>query len=190
MDNNFTDLIQKWLQSPDNERDYTLGALYLLKLSNNQIMYRNNIATLSRQNTQAFISYQLQKFYNFRLAKLTHQQVEEMAHEVQTIADKLHLNTTDSAIEKSAERKNYKPGKREDHEKLPDEIQALYVENLDILHRMRELHMQLRHISGLSSSKEICQDSDRFPFLKDLIALDKKYHANWEKYDNYTLDET
>ena len=28
-------------------------------------------------------------------------------------------------------------------------------------------------------------DGDRYPFVKELIELDAKYHANWEKYDTY-----
>lgn len=39
MDHKFTQQIGKWLEKPDAERDYTVGALYLLKLSGNQIMY-------------------------------------------------------------------------------------------------------------------------------------------------------
>ena len=36
-DNKFTELIKQWLDTPADERDYTVGALYLLKLSGNQI---------------------------------------------------------------------------------------------------------------------------------------------------------
>ena len=76
----------------------------------------------------------------------------------------------------------FKAGKRADHDSLPDEIKALYVENLDIVHRMRELHLKLR---TLSSEKSPCPDSDRYPFLKELISLDKHLHANWDTYDHY-----
>lgn len=47
---------------------------------------------------------------------------------------------------------------------------------------MRELHLRLR---SLSLENSTCPDSERFPFLKELIALDKKLHANWEAYDHY-----
>ncbi|WP_303045192.1 hypothetical protein [Muribaculum intestinale] len=43
MDHKFTQQIRKWLEQPHDERDYSVGALYLLKLSGNQIMYRNLI---------------------------------------------------------------------------------------------------------------------------------------------------
>lgn len=76
--------------------------------------------------------------------------------------------------------------KRVDHDSLPDEIKAKFVENLLILQRMCELHLRLR---SLSLDNVICPDSERYPFLKELIALDKKLHANWEAYDHYVVPE-
>ena len=70
MDNKFTDKIKEWLDADADKRDYGTGALYLLKLSGNTNVYRNNIATLTLKNTQQFIAYQLQKFYDFLLATL------------------------------------------------------------------------------------------------------------------------
>lgn len=40
MDHKFTEQIRQWLETPEDERDYSVGALYLLKLSGNQIMYK------------------------------------------------------------------------------------------------------------------------------------------------------
>ena len=76
-------------------------------------------------------------------------------------------------------------GKREDHDLLPDEIKVKYVENLSLLQRMRELHLKLR---SLSLDTAPCPDSERYPFLKELIELDKKMHANWEEYDHFVVD--
>ena len=84
MDHKFTEQIKQWLETPEGERDYTVGALYLLKLSGNQIMYKNIIAQIDRRHD--FVEYQLQKYYNFRVQALTHAQVEEMAAQVATIA--------------------------------------------------------------------------------------------------------
>ena len=83
MDHKFTELIKKWLETPEDERDYAVGALYLLKLSGNKIMYRNLIA--NPLGKAEFIEYQLHKYYNFRVQALTHAQVEEMAAQVSTI---------------------------------------------------------------------------------------------------------
>ena len=172
MDNKFTELIKQWLETPSNQRDYSVGALYLLKLSGNQIMYRNIIAQLDRRHD--FVDYQIQKYYNFRVQALTHAQVEEMQQQVDVIVAE-HISLAANADE-------HKTGKRDDHDSLPDEIKAKYVENLSILQRMRELHLKLR---SLSLDTAPCPDSERYPFLKELIELDKKMHANWEEYDHF-----
>lgn len=172
MDNKFTELIKQWLETPSNQRDYSVGALYLLKLSGNHIMYRNIVAQLDRRHD--FVDYQIQKYYNFRVQALTHAQVEEMQQQVDVIVAE-HISLAANADE-------HKTGKRDDHDSLPDEIKAKYVENLSILQRMRELHLKLR---SLSLDTAPCPDSERYPFLKELIDLDKKMHANWEEYDHF-----
>lgn len=174
MDHKFTQLIKQWLETPSDQRDYSVGALYLLKLSGNQIMYRNIIAQLDRRHD--FVDYQIQKYYNFRVQALTHAQVEEMQQQVDVIVAE-HISLAANADE-------HKTGKRDDHDSLPDEIKAKYVENLSILQRMRELHLKLR---SLSLDTAPCPDSERYPFLKELIELDKKMHANWEEYDHYVI---
>lgn len=174
MDNKFTELIKQWLETPSDQRDYSVGALYLLKLSGNQIMYRNIVAQLDRRHD--FVDYQIQKYYNFRVQALTHAQVEEMQQQVDVIVAE-HISLAANADE-------HKTGKRDDHDSLPDEIKAKYVENLSILQRMRELHLKLR---SLSLDTAPCPDSERYPFLKELINLDKKMHANWEEYDHYVV---
>lgn len=172
MDHKFTELIKQWLETPSNQRDYSVGALYLLKLSGNQIMYRNIVAQLDRRHE--FVDYQIQKYYNFRVQALTHAQVEEMQQQVDVIVAE-HISLAVNADE-------HKTGKRDDHDSLPDNIKAKYVENLSILQRMRELHLKLR---SLSLDTAPCPDSERYPFLKELIDLDKKMHANWEEYDHF-----
>lgn len=174
MDNKFTELIKQWLETPSIQRDYSVGALYLLKLSGNQIMYRNIVAQLDRRHD--FVDYQIQKYYNFRVQALTHAQVEEMQQKVDVIVAE-HISLAANADE-------HKTGKRIDHDSLPDEIKAKYVENLSILQRMRELHLKLR---SLSLDTAPCPDSERYPFLKELIELDKKMHVNWEEYDHYVV---
>ena len=174
LDNKFTELIQKWLETPTDERDYSVGALYLLKLSGNQIMYRNIMANPTSK--AEFIEYNIRKYYNFRVQALTHYQVEEMQKQVDVIAQE-HFS-----LEEENPAKDFKKGKREDHDSLPDEIQALYVENLSIVQRMRDVHLKLR---SLSTDNATCPDSERYPFLKELIELDKRLHSNWEQYDHF-----
>ena len=218
MDNKLTEKIQSWLDTPEDNRDYDLGALFLLQLSNNQIMYRN-ISRNAKKHAQ-FIEHQINKYMKFRVATLTHEQVAEMQKKVDMIIALRHLdkeetgskepanptvstNTEVSSLQNNPasmngvgfdeacggadnihqDNKQFKAGKRLDHDSLPVEIQALYIENGNIIHKMRELHLQLRE---LSKENATCPDSERYPFLKELIALDKTYHKNWQIYDSWT----
>ena len=175
LNHEFTEKIQQWLDTPHEQRDYEQGALYLLKLNGNQIMYRNLMS--NPRGKAEFIEYHLRKHYNFRVKDLTHAQVVAMDKQVEEIVKKHNTFTEDNPA------KEFKQGKRGDHYTLPEEIQALYVENLSLLQRMREVHLKLR---TLSTADAPCPDSERYPFLKELIELDTRLHANWDRYDHYT----
>lgn len=179
LNHEFTEKIQQWLDTPHEQRDYEQGALYLLKLNGNQIMYRNLMA--NPRGKAEFIEYHLRKHYSFRVKDLTHAQVVAMDKQVEEIVKKHNTFTEDNPA------KEFKQGKRADHDTLPDEIQALYVENLSLLQRMREVHLKLR---TLSTADALCPDSERYPFLKELIELDTRLHANWDRYDHYVAEDT
>ena len=182
-DPQFTSKLQAWVNTPDSQKDWDEGALLLLQLSGNRIMYHN--ISINPKGKAEFIKGQLQKYLNFRLQKLTRDQVCQMQSEVDEIVKKVIKPAADSSTAdagKSEEFADFKAGKRPDHDVLPEEIQALYVENLDIVHRMRELHMKLR---SLSLDNATCPDSERYPFLKEIIALDKKRVQNWDIYDHF-----
>ncbi len=68
---------------------------------------------------------------------------------------------------------------------MPDEIKALYVENVSLLQKKREVHLKLR---TLTLDNVTCPDSERYPFLKKLIRLDKQLRKNWERYDKYSVE--
>ena len=175
-DPEFTKKIQSWLNTPDAQKDYAQGALLLLQLSGNAIMYHN--LSVYPQGHAEFITGKLQEYLDYRLQDLTHKEVVAIQKQVDEIV-KSHTEFKNPETNPAME---FKAGKRADHDSLPDEIKALYVENLDIVHKMRELHLKLR---TLSSEKSPCPDSDRYPFLKELIPLDKRLHANWETYDHF-----
>lgn len=178
MDKTFTDKLQAWLNQSREERDWDDGALMLLQLTGNKIMYRN--LSVNPEGKANFIEGKLQQYLDFRLAELTHEQVKEMQHAVEEIVkEHTEFKSDDN------EAKSFKAGKRADHDTLPEDIQALYVENLDIVHRMRELHLKLRTMSTTDST---CADSDRYPFLKEFIKLDKKLHDNCNVYDHYVTN--
>ena len=160
------------------ERDLQEGALMLLQLSGNRIMYNNIIRSPERYSDH--LEYQLQKYYNFRVRELTHEQVEAMSAKVDKIAESRKL------VAPAENQSQHRLGRRPDHDSLPPEIQALYVENLSTLRRMREVHLRLRTLSLVDAP---CPDSERYPFLKELIALDKKLKASWKAYDSFKSGE-
>lgn len=168
--------VKEYLDTKPEERDLAAGALLVLQLTNNRIMYQNFMRRPKQYASR--IEYELKKKYTFYLQELTHEQVAEMSRQVETIAESHHLR------EESSENEEFKKGKRSDHDALPEEIQALYAQNLSIQQRMRRAHTQLQLLSVENST---CPDSERYPFLKELIDLDKQYHANWEQYDHYVL---
>lgn len=176
MNTEFNEKLALWVNEDADKKNYAEGALMLLQLNGNQIMYRN--VSRNPKKYAEFIDRQLNKYLKARLAVNSHKMVVEMQKQVEGIVKNRNLDVTGKKPSNE-----FKAGKRADHEKLPDEIQALYVENLSILQKMRELHLKLR---TLSTNKVSCPDSERFPFLKELIRLDKKIHSNWEQYDNYT----
>ena len=178
-DSEFTAKLQEWVNTPDAQKDWDEGAIMLLQLSGNKIMYHN--IAVNPKGKAEFIKGKLQQYLNFRLQQLTHEQVEEMQTKVEVIVQKVIKPAG------SSEFADFKAGKRADHDTLPDDIKALYAENLDIVHRMRELHLKLR---SLSLENATCPDSERYPFLKELISLDKKLHENWDAYDHFVAGQT
>jgi hypothetical protein len=178
----FTAKMKSWLDKPKEQRDLEEGALLLLQLTNNKIMYRNisrNIASHAD-----YIEFMLKRYLSYRLQSITHEEVRQMQTRVDLIATEHNLQSTARQSGDKSPSSEFRAGKRADHDTLPSENQALYVENASIMQRMRELHLKLRTLSGAEAT---CPDSDRYSFLKEIIALDKQYHANWKAYDEYQV---
>ena len=172
--NNLTDKLQQWLDTPSAERDWNEGAILLLQLTNNTIMYRN--LSINPKGKAEFIEGKLRAFLKARREVEAHDEVIILQEQVDAIIE----NRTE--FKEDNEAKEFKAGKRADHDRLPEDIQALYVENLDLVHRMRELHLRLRLLSD--STKQV-PAAERKPLLDEFINLDKKLHANWDAYDHF-----
>lgn len=172
--NNLTDKLQDFLDTPREDRDWNEGAILLLQLTNNTIMYRN--LSINPKGKAEFIEGKLRAFLKSRREVEAHDEVIILQEQVNAIIE----NRTE--FKEDNEVKEFKAGKRADHDRLPEDIQALYVENLDLVHRMRELHLRLRLLSD--STKQV-PAAERKPLLDEFINLDKKLHANWDAYDHY-----
>ena len=174
MNNKLTERLQDFLDTPREDRDWNEGAILLLQLTNNTIMYRN--LSINPKGKAEFIEGKLRAFLKSRREVEAHDEVIILQEQVNAIIE----NRTE--FKEDNEAKEFKAGKRADHDRLPEDIQALYVENLDLVHRMRELHLRLRL---LSDSTKQGLAAERKPLLDEFINLDKKLHANWDAYDHF-----
>ena len=174
MNTKLTERLQDFLDTPREHRDWNDGAILLLQLTNNTIMYRN--LSINPKGKAEFIEGKLRAFLKSRREVEAHDEVIILQEQVNAIIE----NRTE--FKEDNEAKEFKAGKRADHDRLPEDIQALYVENLDLVHRMRELHLRLRLLSD--STKQVLA-AERKPLLDEFINLDKKLHANWDAYDHF-----
>lgn len=164
--------IQKYLDTDPQNRDIEAGAALLLRINRNRILY-NNIMRNPARNA-SLLEYHLKKILKARLINTTHEEVKAMMTTVDGIA-----------AARGIDRQGRSPlqnGKRPDHDELPPEVQQLYVENADLMRRMREAHTHLRMINSQNST---CPDSDRYPLAKAIIDYDRRYRDNWNLYDHY-----
>lgn len=166
----FVDEMKAFLDTPDKERDYDKGAQMLAQISGNTIR-RNMMIRRGAHKFAEIIVSQIRNFYNFVLDKQTRETVAELQKE------------SDKIIEaQPKEEKEIVKGKRADHDGLPDEIKAAYVETLDIMHRQRRLHDA---IANLALAQTKCPASEIYPFVKEIVTLDKRRLSLWKQYDSY-----
>lgn len=167
-----TPKIKEWLDTAPENRDIAAGAELLLRINRNRILY-NNIMRNPAKHAPT-LEYHIQKILKQRLIDTTHEEVARMMTQVDSIAEQHGFSRQT--------RSQFQRGKRADHDQLPPEVQQLYVDNADIMRRMRDAHTRLRMINSTNST---CPDSDRYPLAKDIIRLDLQYRDNWNLYDHY-----
>ena len=167
-----TPKIKEWLDTPADQRDIAAGAELLLRVNRNRILYNNILRNPAKHAPT--LEYHLRKILKQRLIDTTHEEVARMMTQVDTIAEQHGFSRST--------RSEFQRGKRADHDMLPTEVQQLYIDNADIMRRMRDAHTRLRMINPTNST---CPDSDRYPLAKDIIKLDLQYRANWNLYDHY-----
>lgn len=178
MDERFKQKVLDWFNLPEANRDLVAAATLILQFTNNRIQYNNTMRFPERY--RANIIYQMENIRKMIADGATKEVVAVLQTQAQPIVEEHKLNKPVS--EADAIRR----GKRADHDTLPAEIKKLYTDNVEIIGKMRGLHSSLVRIPD---SDNVCHASDRYPFLKELVALDKTYHDNWYKYDHYVLGQ-
>lgn len=174
LDEKFTKDLQQYLTTPREERDYERGALLLLQLNRNRFMH----AQLLRRRNWDKVEYELKKHLNIRLEGLTTREVQEMEkRELPRIKLSMEARRPILSTDKDFTGGVYK-GRREDHDTLPAEVQALYERNADLYFKMKQTFETLKTMED----KTAC---DRHELLTILVGLDKEYRQNWNAYDTF-----
>ena len=166
-----TNEIKRTLELPVEKVNIEQAALLLLRINRNKIMYTN----LLRRKSVDKVLYELRKHYDFRMQNEALKETAKMEIQVAEVIKTIPELNSAKETEEKAEK-----GKRPDHDSLPEEIQAYFLENFNILRRMRKLHEQLK----LMNNDRPC---DRYPYLCELLELDTQLRGNWHYYDTYVM---
>lgn len=171
MDNNLTKQIQEWLDTPVSERNISVGAEMLLKLNRNRILYQNIIRRGVKMMGK--LEYELKKYHRMRIDNKTVVDVVRLEKEVMPKVQKF--------VEEEPAKAEH-AGKREDHDELPEEIQALWDENFEQYAKVKALFEELKAMANM----EPC---DRYEKLKLLDEAESKYRKNLADYDAYLKEK-
>ena len=169
MNNELTPEVIEWLTG--NPKDPCVGVELLLRINHNRIFYNNVM-----RNPQRYL-----EVIEYNLRKILKERTKE-SPQVITLATKIAavrgLDKSDSAQPRSV----WQSGKRADHDELPAEVQKLYIDNADIMLRMRYAYtkMTLVPTDGVAE-----HNKERKAFANEVCRLDDKYRDNWNKYDHY-----
>ena len=208
VDPKFTKEIQEWLnQEPLPLDSASAGASLLLRIAPRNQAYARFLS-LSLQRPEGIIDkivYELKQHLKYRLDGLTLDEVNLLDKEVIPSAEKLLDNgkpaADDDALLLDTENKPVIPiqvnisddsekpcfvrqlGRREDHDKLPEEIQQLWVDNGNLYKDIKALFEELKAMNDLPS----CQRYDK---LQLLASMDAKYFKQMAAYDEAVVDTT
>lgn len=208
VDPKFTKEIQEWLnQEPLPLDSASAGASLLLRIAPRNQAYARFLS-LSLQRPEAIIdkiAYELKQHLKYRLDGLTLDEVNLLDKEVIPSAQKLLDNgkpaADDDALLLDTENKPVIPiqvnisddsekpcfvrqlGRREDHDKLPEEVQQLWVDNGNLYKDIKALFEELKAMNDLPS----CQRYDK---LQLLASMDAKYFKQMAAYDEAVVDTT
>ena len=169
-DKKLTEEIQSIVQSQNVTTEQLIQGVHILHriAPSNMVYMRWQQLVASRPlYLKEHILAELNKHLKYRLDDLTRSEVRTLDLKVQAnVNETLTANRT---------------GKREDHDTLPPEIQALWDDNAVIYKRMKDKFEECKSLND----KPAC---DRYEVLKILAELDDKYRAQMKAYDSYDIN--
>lgn len=177
----FTEKIKSYLDTSPADRDVAAGALLLLQINKNRILYNNVIRRPDKFADR--VANELKKHLNYRLEGITRQQVKELSDklmpEIPKLLSEMPVISTDDDLPEGTIAK----GKRADHDQLPEDIQALWTESTELWYRIKQQYETVKAMAD----KPACE---RYEELHILDMLDQKYRKNLELYDHAVVPGT
>ena len=187
IDPKFTEKIARWLQS-DHKSDEMIqqGAKLLLQLNNDRAMYQRIIRRPQRE--LSFLEYKLRRFLQLRQDGHTIKDVVKMDREItDQIAAAAGTIDTGGTLPMVVPTVGSGPdslpsyvrkGIRPDHDRLPDNIKALWPKNAERWKKIKE---------AFETCKGLTEPCDRYEYLKVLKETWYKYKEDMARYDDYRL---
>ena len=193
IDQKFTEELSTWLSTPREERDVAAGAELLMRITGNRQFYAT--AIVRPHVVHDHVEYELQKHLAIRqeghnvetLRNLERELLAECAEEFgeeEATAEPVEEKAAEEAADAYAVPgeapvvSSTKRGRREDHDALPPEIQALYEDNATRYEQMRKVYQQLLSMAD-------AQPCDRKEHIFQLEKLVKAWADTWAAYDSY-----
>lgn len=194
IDQKFTEELSKWLSTPRDERDVVAGAELLMRITGNRQFYAT--AIVRPHVVHDHVEYELRKHLAIRqeghnvetLRNLERELLAECAEEFGEEEATAEPVEAPAAVEEASDAyavpgeapvvSSTKRGRREDHDALPPEIQALYEDNATRYDQMRKVYQQLLSMAD-------AQPCDRKEHIFQLEKLVKAWADAWAAYDRY-----
>ena len=161
IDPKFTEALVAWMKKDHSSDDVIReGAMLLLQLNRNRILYQQILRTPQRMT-------------------------KKLENEVVPFVEKAVIQESQAEPEADILPAEYAgeirlSGKRPDHDSLPDDIKAIWIENAERWKKMKATHEYLKTIDA----------RDRYEYAKLLAELWKSYKADMCRYDDFKAGES
>ena len=190
IDPKFTEKIARWLQG-DHKSDEMIkqGAMLLLQLNNDRAMYQRIIR--NPKYSLQHLEYKLRRFLQLRQDGRTIQDVIKLDNgltphlgaiiekEPVPVEGDAELLPVPQPPEPDGGNDMYvRKGIRPDHDRLPDNIKALWPKNAERWKKIKE---------AFETCKGLTEPCDRYEYLKVLKETWYKYKEDMVRYDEYRL---
>jgi hypothetical protein len=190
IDPKFTEEIARWLDSEHtSKKQIEAGAMLLLKLNRDQGMFQRIMRRPDRE--VKFLEYKLRRFLRLRQDGQTIRDVISLDKEItpeiaaavmsnseESDVDKLPV--VDPAIHDGDTGCVVHKGMRPDHDKLPENIKAIWPANAERWKKIKE---------AFEACKSLTEPCDRYEYLKVLKETWYKYKEEMARYDDFKLTD-